>query len=252
MIRITLPDGSVRDVREGASFLEVAEGISPRLGKTAVCVRWNGDLRDLRETAATEGRCPSSVLASRRRSKRCVIRPSTSWLRPSSGASRALGSASVRRSRRASTTTSTSRRRSAEEDLERIAADMREIIAADLPITSKELSKAEARALFDEARERRTSSNCSTTSKARPSASSSKVSSSTSAAGRTYAPPGGLRAGRGEAALGGRRLLARRRDAPDAPAHLRYGVGEGEGPRAVPLAPRRGREARPPEAGQGT
>jgi len=48
MIRITLPDGAAREVREGASFLEVAEGISARLAKTAACVRWNGELRDLR------------------------------------------------------------------------------------------------------------------------------------------------------------------------------------------------------------
>ena len=45
-----------------------------------------------------------------------------------------------------------------------------------------------------------------------------------------------------------RRVLARRREAADAPAHLRHGLGDAGGPRAVPLAPRRGEEARPSPA----
>ena len=46
----------------------------------------------------------------------------------------------------------------------------------------------------------------------------------------------------------GRRLLARRREAPDAPAHLRHGLGDPGGARRVPVAPRGGEEARPPPA----
>ena len=46
----------------------------------------------------------------------------------------------------------------------------------------------------------------------------------------------------------GRRVLARRREAPDAPARLRHGLGDAGGPRRLPVAPRGGEEARPPPA----
>ena len=45
-----------------------------------------------------------------------------------------------------------------------------------------------------------------------------------------------------------RRVLARRREAPDAPAHLRHGLGDPGGARPVPVAARGGEEARPPPA----
>ena len=47
---------------------------------------------------------------------------------------------------------------------------------------------------------------------------------------------------------GGRRLLAGRREAPDAPADLRHRLAHQEGPRGAPPPPGRGRAARPPQA----
>jgi hypothetical protein len=47
----------------------------------------------------------------------------------------------------------------------------------------------------------------------------------------------------------GRRILARRSSQRDAAAHVRHGVGEREGSRRPPDAPRRSREARSPETG---
>ena len=44
------------------------------------------------------------------------------------------------------------------------------------------------------------------------------------------------------------RVLARRREAPDAPARLRHGLGDPGGPRRLPVAPGGGEEARPPTA----
>jgi threonyl-tRNA synthetase len=46
-IKITLPDGSVREVSSGTSPLDVARQISGRLAKTAVVARVNGELTDL-------------------------------------------------------------------------------------------------------------------------------------------------------------------------------------------------------------
>ena len=47
MIKITFPDGSVREYNNGISSLEIAEQISPRLAKEVFAATVNGDLRDL-------------------------------------------------------------------------------------------------------------------------------------------------------------------------------------------------------------
>ena len=49
-----------------------------------------------------------------------------------------------------------------------------------------------------------------------------------------------------QAAVGRRRLLARRPEAADAAAHLRHGLGDAGGARPLPVAARGGQEARPP------
>ena len=49
MINISLPDGSKMEIACGASIIEVAEAIGPRLAKSAVCALVDGQLRDLRE-----------------------------------------------------------------------------------------------------------------------------------------------------------------------------------------------------------
>ncbi len=47
MIKITFPDGSVREYAEGISGLEVAESISPRLAQEVLAVTVNGQQQDL-------------------------------------------------------------------------------------------------------------------------------------------------------------------------------------------------------------
>jgi threonyl-tRNA synthetase len=49
MIHVVLPDGSELTVAHGASILEVAQAIGPRLARDAVCASVNGQLHDLRE-----------------------------------------------------------------------------------------------------------------------------------------------------------------------------------------------------------
>ena len=46
-IHITLPDGSVQEVAKGATALDVAKSISPRLADAALAAKTNGDLVDL-------------------------------------------------------------------------------------------------------------------------------------------------------------------------------------------------------------
>ena len=47
MIKITLPDGSVREYNEGTTGLDIAKSISPRLADDVVSVSVNGDVTDL-------------------------------------------------------------------------------------------------------------------------------------------------------------------------------------------------------------
>jgi threonyl-tRNA synthetase len=47
LIRVTLPDGSVREVTAGATARQIAEGIGPGLARAALAARVNGQIRDL-------------------------------------------------------------------------------------------------------------------------------------------------------------------------------------------------------------
>lgn len=47
MIKITLPDGSVKEYQQGVTGMEIAESISPRLAKEVLSISVNGVVRDL-------------------------------------------------------------------------------------------------------------------------------------------------------------------------------------------------------------
>jgi len=47
MINITLPDGSVRQVNEGTTALDVATSISEGLARNVLAAEVNGEVRDL-------------------------------------------------------------------------------------------------------------------------------------------------------------------------------------------------------------
>ena len=55
-VRLTLPDGSVREVAPGTTAREVAQSIGPGLARAAVAARVDGQIRDLDRPLA--GRCP--------------------------------------------------------------------------------------------------------------------------------------------------------------------------------------------------
>jgi threonyl-tRNA synthetase len=54
MIKITLPDGSVREFASGVNGLEIAENISPRLAKEVLAITVNGELMDLTRPINTD------------------------------------------------------------------------------------------------------------------------------------------------------------------------------------------------------
>src|SRR5919198_3693707 len=47
-MKVVLPDNSELELTDGATGIDAARAIGPRLAKEAVLVRSNGDLRDLR------------------------------------------------------------------------------------------------------------------------------------------------------------------------------------------------------------
>src|SRR5918992_1329154 len=47
MFRITLPDGSIREVEPGTTPADVAAAIGPGLARAAIAARVNGELRDI-------------------------------------------------------------------------------------------------------------------------------------------------------------------------------------------------------------
>jgi threonyl-tRNA synthetase len=61
--RITLPDGSVREVQEGTTPADIAAAIGPGLAKAALAARVNGELRDL--TRPLEGDAELALVTSR-------------------------------------------------------------------------------------------------------------------------------------------------------------------------------------------
>jgi threonyl-tRNA synthetase len=74
-IRITLPDGSVRDIRAGTTPLEVARSIGERLAKAAVAARVDGTLVDLSRPINADARI--EILTSKNPDALEVLRHST-------------------------------------------------------------------------------------------------------------------------------------------------------------------------------
>ena len=56
MIKVTFPDGAVRDYARGTTGTTVVEGISPSLAKKTVAMKWNGVLSDLSDPLEADGR----------------------------------------------------------------------------------------------------------------------------------------------------------------------------------------------------
>src|SRR5689334_22373292 len=77
MITLRLPDGSTRQVPEGARARDVAEGIGKRLAQAAVAAKVNGVVTDLdRELPTGNGDVPFQILTDRDREALDVLRHS--------------------------------------------------------------------------------------------------------------------------------------------------------------------------------
>jgi len=149
MIQVSLPDGSTLEQPRGVSILEVASSIGPRLAEATVCAVVNGTLRDVRETLTED--CTLTLVTTGEPQALETLRHTTTHIMAQAvkrlfpGAKLGIGPAiedgfyydfDVAEP-------------FSEEDLERVTAEMIRIIESDLPITRKELSKAEARQLLE-------------------------------------------------------------------------------------------------------
>ncbi len=144
MIKISLPDGAVREFPDGASALDVASSISNSLTKKALAARVNGELRDLTRPIESDARVEIVTASDKdaleliRHDAAHVLAQAVQALFP--GTQVTIGPAvddgfyyDFARKEPFST-----------EDFEKIEAKMTEIIDADYPIQREVWSKSEA------------------------------------------------------------------------------------------------------------
>lgn len=147
-VRVTLPDGSVREVPAGTTPREVAEAVGPRLAKAAVAARVNGQVVDL--DRPMPGDASLEILTFDDPAGREVYRHTAAHI---------LAQAVKRLFPEAKLTIGPPiedgfyydfdvRRPFSPEDLERIEAEMQAIIRADYPVRREELDRPAAVRLF--------------------------------------------------------------------------------------------------------
>ena len=150
MIHVSLPDGSKIDVAEGASLLEVAEAIGARLARDAVCAVVDGTTRDLRERLAADAsvtfvtRGAEQALEVLRHTTTHIMAQAVKRLFPQ--VHLGIGPAIEDGFYYDFDTPEPF----SPEQLDEITAEMRKIIAEDLPIERSDLSKLEAKQLLKE------------------------------------------------------------------------------------------------------
>ena len=243
-IRVTLPDGSERELPEGTTGAQLAAQIGPGLARAAVAIRVNGEVQDLGRPLPGGARV--AILTERDADSLPVLRHSAAHILATAvreifpDAGIGFGPAidegfyydfAVSRP-------------FAPEDLEMIEEKMGEVAAKDYPFVREVVTRAEANRRFvdDPLKLERIS----------------ELGPDETITVYTDGPFVDLCRGPHvakhrqaqalQAALGGRRVLARRLVTPDAAADLRHRLLQEGRPRPAPDPARRGEEARPPHA----
>ncbi|MCL2337315.1 MAG: threonine--tRNA ligase [Firmicutes bacterium] len=153
MINITLKDGSVRSYEPGASLLEMASDISPRLAKEALVAKVNGQLTDL--NAGLTGDALVEFFTFDSEEGRDAFRHSTSHVMAQAvqrlfpGTKLAIGPAIAD----GFYYDFDSPHKFTPEELARIEGEMNKIIKEDLPFTRAETSRDEALKKFGDRQE---------------------------------------------------------------------------------------------------
>ncbi|MDQ2105458.1 threonine--tRNA ligase [Azospirillum isscasi] len=147
-IAITLPDGSVREFDRPVTGLEIAQSIGPRLAKDALAVKLDGEVKDLTTTVTTNAKIEivtrnhPDALEVIRHDAAHVLADAVQKLYP--GTQVTIGPAIANGfyydfAREEPFTP---------DDLEKIEAKMREIVAKDVPIVREVWTRDEAIAYF--------------------------------------------------------------------------------------------------------
>jgi threonyl-tRNA synthetase len=148
VIRLTLPDASVREVPSGTTGRAVAESIGPRLAKDALGVKLSGNVLDLSRPLTESGKF--EVVTPKHPDALELYRHSTAHLcanavkRLFPGVKIGIGPAIEN----GFYYDFDPGRPFTPEDLEKIEAEMKRIVAEDNAVVRKEMSKADAVALF--------------------------------------------------------------------------------------------------------
>ncbi len=150
VIRLTLPDGSVREVAAGTTGEAVAASIGARLAKDALAVKVDGEVLDLKRPIMKSG--AFEVITPKHPDAIEVYRHSTAHLtahavkRLFPGVKIGIGPAIEN----GYYYDFDPGRPFTPEDLEKIEAEMRKIVAENAPVERLEMSKAEAVKVFEE------------------------------------------------------------------------------------------------------
>ncbi len=150
LIKLTLPNGDIKEVAAGTTIADVAASIGSRLAKAAVCGRFNGELKDLKAALTEDGEL--EIITTDSPDGLDVMRHTTAHIMAQAvqrlwpGTQLAIGPTiqdgfyydfDIDRTL-------------SSDDLEKIEAEMAKIIAEDYEITREELEPEEAHNLFKE------------------------------------------------------------------------------------------------------
>src|SRR5918997_1179628 len=151
--RITLPDGSVREVQPGTTPADIAAAIGPGLAKAALAARVNGEVRDINrplegdaELALITSRDEADALELARHDYAHVLAEAVQNLFP--GTQITFGPA-TEDGFYYDFAPAPDRGPFTEEDLPAIEEEMRRIIAADEPLVREVWKREDVRALFE-------------------------------------------------------------------------------------------------------
>jgi len=158
MIRITLPDGSSREMAQGATPADVAAAIGPGLAKAALAARVNGEVRDLHrpfdgdaELALITARDEAEALELARHDYAHILAEAVQNLFP--GTQITFGPATEDGFYYDFAPTA-ERGPFTEDDLPVIEEEMRRLIRADTPLVREVWTRDEVRAFFEKQGER--------------------------------------------------------------------------------------------------
>ncbi len=144
MVKATLPDGSILEVAEGTSLLQLAEKIGPKLAKAAIAVKVNGQLIDL--SSQLKGDANIQIITEKDKQALDIMRHSCAHVMAEAicsiwPATKLVYGPSVEDGFYYDVDLDEPIRPS---DFERIEEKMREIAKADKPFVRKEMNKAQA------------------------------------------------------------------------------------------------------------